>query len=212
MYQLYQFFISDLNLPYTIALTIVFGVAMLEGLALLVGASLMSLLDDLVDINIDTDAEVSSGGLTSLLGWLCLNKLPLLVWLVLLLTSFALGGLIYNYIMVITVNLDILFWLSKPVALITALLSTHYLGEKIAKIIPKNESSATSTSEFAGRVATITLGKASIGNAAQAVLIDDYQQKHYVMVEPEQADQTFLQGSSVVLLEKKATSWTAASL
>ncbi|TRX58087.1 DUF1449 family protein [Thalassomonas sp. M1454] len=185
---------------------------MLEGLALLIGASLMSLLDDLVDIDIDTQANISNGGLTSLLGWLCLNKLPLLVWLVLLLTSFALGGLIYNYIVITTIQFEFLFWLSKPVALITALISTHYLGARIAKVIPKNESSATSTTEFAGRVATITLGKASSGNAAQAVLIDDYQQKHYVMVEPEQKTQEFPQGTDVVLLEKKASSWIAASL
>ncbi|KGJ88041.1 YqiJ family protein [Thalassotalea sp. ND16A] len=205
-----EFFLSDLNITYTIALAIVFGLALLEGIALLIGASVMSMLDDLVDI--DIDADVTPGGLTALLGWLCLNRLPMLVWLVLILISFAITGLVYNYCIVTTLNIAVLLWLSKPVALIGAMLLSHYLGDAIAKIVPKNESSAVSTDTFIGKVATITLGKATKGSAAEAVLKDEFNQKHYVMVEPDDEHSSFTQGASVVLMEKTANSWLAAKL
>lgn len=208
--KLIEFFLSDLNIIYSVSLAIVFGLALLEGVALLIGASVMSILDDLIDIDVDT--EVSTNGLTSLLGWLCLNKLPMLVWLILILTSFSISGLVYNYTVANTLNLTVLFWFSKPIAVFGALMLTHYFGNAIAKIIPKNESSAVTTDSFAGKVATITLGKASKGNAAEAVLKDEYNQKHYVMVEPEDEMSCFNQGTAVVLMEKTANCWIAAEI
>ncbi|MDN3652508.1 DUF1449 family protein [Thalassotalea ponticola] len=205
-----DFLLSDINFAYLVALVIVLGLSLLEGLALLIGTSVVSLFDDMVDIDVDTD--VTSGGITSLLGWLCLNKLPMLVWLVLMLTSFALIGIVYNYVIALSVDLAPLYWLSKPIALLGAGYATHILGSAIAKLIPKNQSSAVSSQGFGGKIATITIGKASQGNAAQAVLQDEYNQKHYVMVEPDQADQEFHQGVSVVLLEKHANIWLAAKL
>ncbi|WP_371187493.1 OB-fold-containig protein [Thalassotalea maritima] len=207
-----DFILSDLNFVYNVALAIVVGLSLLEGLALLIGASIMSLLDDMVDLNLDVDADVTTGGLTSVLGWLCLHKLPLLVWLVIMLTSFALCGLTYNYIIASSLNIDVLYWLSKPFALLGAGFCCHYFGEAIAKIVPKNESSAVSVDGFVGKVATITIGKASKGNAAQAVLQDEFNQKHYVMVEPEQTQHTFPQGTTVVLLHKQANIWLASEL
>lgn len=63
-----------------------------------------------------------------------------------------------------------------------------------------------------GKVATITIGKASKGNAAQAMFKDDYNQKHYVMVEPEDENMFFSQGTTVVLMEKTANSWLAVEI
>ncbi|WP_394172997.1 YqiJ family protein [Thalassotalea litorea] len=209
---MFGFLLNDVNFAFTVALTIVFGLALLEGLALVIGSSVMTLLDDLTgfDVDADVDADISSGGLTSVLGWLCLDRLPLLVWLILMLTSFGLTGLIYNYVVLSSLNAEFLFWFAKPVALFSALIITHTCGEAIAKIVPKNESSAVSVNAFSGKVAIITLGKARKGNAAQASLIDEFNQKHYVMVEPDNDDQEFLQGTQVVLIEKTDSSWIAA--
>lgn len=207
-----DFLLNDLNIVFTISLLIVAGLALLEGVAVLIGASVIGMLDDFIDVDLSTDANVPQGGLSSLLGWLCLNRLPMLVWLILLLTGFALSGLIYNFLLVTNLNIELLFWFSKPVALIGSLYFTHFLGNIIAKIIPKNETSAVSSAGFSGKVATITVGKASIGNAAQAVLKDEFNQKHYVMVEPDNEQDIFPQGMDVVLIEKANTSWIAAKL
>ena len=207
-----NFLLSDINFAFTVCLFIVAGLALLEGVAVLVGASIMSMLDDMIDIDIDVDSDVSSSGLTSFLGWLCLNKLPMLVWLVLILTSFALTGISYNYFVVSQFNFEFLTWLSKPVALFGACVLTHYFGDAIAKVMPKNESSAVSAEGFAGKLATITIGTASKGNAAEAMLKDEFNQKHYVMVEPDNHDQQFQQGTTVVLMEKAANVWLADKL
>ncbi|WP_171022312.1 OB-fold-containig protein [Thalassotalea litorea] len=209
---MFDFLLNDVNFAFTVALTIVFGLALLEGVALVIGSSVMTLLDDLTgfDVDADMDADVSSGGLSSLLGWLCLDRLPLLVWLILILTSFGLSGLIYNYVVLSSFNVEILYWLAKPTALFCALIITHTCGDIIAKIVPKNESSAVSVSGFSGKVATITVGKARKGSAAQASLVDEFNQKHYVMVEPGDEQQEFLQGTKVVLLEKVESGWIAA--
>ncbi|MEL6964311.1 MAG: OB-fold-containig protein, partial [Pseudomonadota bacterium] len=55
---------------------------------------------------------------------------------------------------------------------------------------------------FVGRVATITLGSARLGQPAQAKLQDQHGQTHYVMVEPDRQDITFEQGSRVLLVAR----------
>lgn len=196
------FFVADFNLPYSLALAAVLALALIEGIGLLMGLSLVSLFDDLMPIELDLNTSLPSG-LTAFLGWLYLHQLPLLVWLLLLLSSFSVIGLTLNYI----INLPLI--VSLPITLLLAMFVSRFLGKQIAQIIPKNESSASSCASFAGKLATITIGKASKGNAAEAVLHDDFNQKHYVMVEPEQEQQVFEQGTQVVLIEKQQNSWIA---
>lgn len=207
-----DFLLNDLNIVFTISLLIVAGIALLEGVAVLIGVSVMGMLDDLIDIDLSAEADVSQSGLTSLLGWLCLNRLPMLVWLILLLTGFAISGISYNFLLTNNLNIELLYWFRMPIAVIGSLYFTHFMGTIIANIIPKNETSAVSSTGFSGKVATITMGKASVGNAAQAVLKDEFNQKHYVMVEPENKQDIFPQGMNVVLIEKTNTSWIAVKL
>ncbi|NTS77258.1 YqiJ family protein [Catenovulum sp. SM1970] len=198
-----EFLLADLNLPYSTALAIVLALSFMEGLGVLIGLSLMSFLDNLLDIDIDADAEVSTGGITAFLGWLCLDRLPFLVWLILFLTSFSLIGFSINQWHPLSLNLSV------PIALALATLITKILGQKIAKWIPKNETTAASVNDFKGKLATITVGKATKGNAAEAVLKDDFNQKHYVMVEPDHNEHSFEQGHQVVLIEKQQHCWIA---
>ncbi|WP_026339261.1 OB-fold-containig protein [Psychromonas ossibalaenae] len=199
------FFLADFNLPYSSALAIVLGLAFIEGAGLIIGLSLGSLLDDLLpmDLDINADPNLPAGGLTAVLGWLYLKQLPFLVWLLLFLSGFGIAGLTLNFI----INLPL--FLSLPFALLAAVFISRLLGRQIARIIPKNESSALSNTSFSGKLATITIGRASKGNAAEAVLHDEFNQKHYVMVEPEQESLVFEQGTQVVLIEKLKSSWTA---
>lgn len=200
---MFAFFVADFNLIYSLTLALVLGLAVIEGIGLLLGLSLANLLDDILPLDLDLDIEVPSGGVTAILGWLYLNRLPFLIWLVLLLSSFGIFGLSLNYITpqpLLT---------SLPITLVAALFITRYLSKIIVKIIPKNESSALSVTSFSGKVATITIGRASKGNAAEAVFHDEFKQKHYVLVEPEADDEIFEQGCKVLLIEKQAKSWLA---
>ncbi|PKF60870.1 hypothetical protein CW745_13430 [Psychromonas sp. psych-6C06] len=197
------FFSADFNLLYSCSLLFVICIALLEGVGLLVGLSIASALDDIIPIDLDIDTELPSGGLNALIGWLYLHRLPFLVWLLLFLTSFGIAGLSINYLIALP------SLISFPIVLIIALFSCRILGKKIAIIMPKNETSAISSHSFAGKIATITIGKARKGSAAEAVLQDEFNQKHYLLVEPEEANQEFTQGTQVVLIEKLSRSWIA---
>ena len=93
-----DFVLADYNLLFTCSICFVFILAFIEGLGLLIGFSLMNALDQLTPIDLNTEIDLTEGGLTALLGWLCLNRLPLLIWLVILLTSFGLFGYCLNYL------------------------------------------------------------------------------------------------------------------
>ncbi|GLS90553.1 hypothetical protein GCM10007916_16200 [Psychromonas marina] len=179
------------------------GLALLEGIGLVIGLSMASAFDDMFSFDIDVDATLPSGGLSGVLGWLYLSRLPVLVWLILFLTSFGIAGLSINFIVILPTLL------SFPIALIIAIFSCRILGGKIATIMPTNESSAISSDSFTGKIATITVGKARKGSAAEAVLHDDFHQKHYLMVEPEVQGQEFMQGTQVILIKKLSRSWLA---
>ena len=208
---MFDFFVADINFPFLVALGIVVLLSLVEGLGLLIGLSLMNLLDQLfpVDIDIDVDADVSAGGLTSVLGWLCLNRLPLLIWLVLFLTAFAVVGLMFHYLL-LSFGLPIgPVALSLVVALVGGTWLTRLFGARLATILPKNESTAVSQHSFSGQFAHITLGNAETGKPAEALLKDPHGQQHYVMVEPADPDTVLSQGSRVLLLEKNDRAFAA---
>jgi hypothetical protein len=186
---------------------------MLEGVGMLIGLSMINLLDHIspidLDIDIDTDAELSMGGLTPLLGWLCLNRLPLLIWLVLFLTSFGITGYTLNYILLSSFTIHLHEFILYGFSLFLSLYTTHFIGVPLSRLLPKNESSSISNNSFNGIVATITIGTAKQDSPAEASLTDSYKQKHYVMVIPDSAHEEFSQGQQVVLVEKQDTVWLA---
>lgn len=205
-----EFLLLTENSTYLTALMIVLGLGVIEGVGLLIGLSAMSVLDDLFNFDVDTDATVNmEGGATALLGWLCLDKLPVLVWLVLVLTSFGLSGLTLNFVSGLTLGGFIPSLIGIPVAITSAALITSRFGRVLAKVMPKNESSAITQDSFTGRLAMITVGTAKVGQPAEAVFKDNYEQKHYVMVEPLREEESFNQGEQVVLMDKGETFWTA---
>ncbi|WP_372871931.1 OB-fold-containig protein [Shewanella sp.] len=202
------FFFSDANLPFSIVLTVILLLGIIEALALVTGLSLMGLLKDL-DMA-DVDADVAGGGLTGLLGWLCLNRLPLLIWLVLAMTCFVIAGFSLNFLFSGVLGYFLPGWMSVPLALLLAAFGCRYLGSPLAQLLPKNETSAVSIDDLSGCIATITLGRAVKGNPSEALVRDRYKQKHYVLVEPDEVESEFTQGTQVVLLRREGRVWAAS--
>ncbi|MBE8167296.1 MAG: YqiJ family protein [Shewanella sp.] len=207
-----DFVLAHQNWPFTLAFILVIGLGLFELISMLVGLSLLSALDDLLPIDINADTSTGVDGVTGILGWLCLGRLPLLIWLVLVLTSFAITGLTINYL-----SLCFMFhYFPEPYALVAAtvltLFSCRYLGAALARKLPKNESSAINHDELAGSVGTITVGRATQTNPAEAVIKDAFTQKHYVRVVPNTAEEHFEQGTKIVLLRRENNIWFAARL
>lgn len=142
-------------------------------------------------------------------GWLCLNRLPLLIWFVLALTSFAVTGYLTNFISLSVAGMLLPQLFTLPIAIVGSAFACRYLGRVLAEHLPKNESTAISLDDLSGYVGTITLGCAMKGMPSEAVVRDKHQQKHYVLVEPEISGVEFASGTQVVLLRREGRVWSA---
>ncbi|AQS37745.1 Protein of unknown function (DUF1449) [Shewanella psychrophila] len=209
-----DFLLTQANLPFTLSLAFVFLLGAFEAFSLCIGYSLVGALDDWApsDVDIDSDVDGLGGGsgLTGIAGWLCLDRLPLLIWFVLVLVSFSITGYISNYISLAISHELLPQSATLPIALFFTAFSCRYIGVLVARILPKNESSAVSIDVLLGSVGTVTIGCAIKGNPSEALVKDQYQQKHYVLVEPELPGIEFNPGTQVVLLRREGTVWSAA--
>ncbi|EDM65968.1 MAG: DUF1449 family protein [Moritella sp.] len=206
---MFTFLLADMNLLYTLAIIIVLLFLFLELLGLIVGISLLDLLDNISPIDANSSLPITDGGVSNLLDWLCLKKLPMLVWLIIALTHFAIIGYSINYAVLTSLEWQLQLIFILPTTVFFTLIMTYFVGSALAKIIPNNETTAVSTSTFIGKAAKITIGTASSGNPAEALLIDDFNQKHYIMVEPEFEKEYLPQGTEVVIVDKLNGTWLA---
>lgn len=199
------------NLPFAAALLLLLAIGVLEGVLLFFGAGFASVLESLVP-QVDLDGPPSptgEGALSRLLGWLHIGRVPVLILLVVFLAAFGLIGLLMQGILHGVTGLLLPAWLAVAPAFLLSLPVVRVAGHGIAMIIPKDETEAVTESSFVGRVAVITLGTARQGGPAQAKLKDIHGYTHYVMVEPEAADETFATGTAVLLVSQQGAVFRA---
>jgi hypothetical protein len=198
------------NWPFIVALGVMLGLALLETLILLTGGSLFGFVDDLLPDSLDGDVAVegdvsadgSSGMLEQVLGWFAIGRVPFLVALIALLTSFGLIGLALQGGLRLVTGYVLPGSVAAIPALIGAAFTTRWLALRLARIIPKEETTAVSRDSFIGRIAMVTLGSAKAGEPTQARLTDTHGQTHYVMVEPDRAADILAEGERVLLVSR----------
>ena len=202
--------------PFSIALGVMLLIAITEAMGTVFGISPSGLVDQMVpdmdvDVDVDLDADVDadasaepSGFLSGLLGWLCIGKVPVLVLLVAFLTAFGISGMVLQSIAKSALGFHLPAVLAVCFTLFVALPPTRWFALGLSKIMPKEESEAVSTTSFIGKVATITRGIARKGVPAEAKLRDVHGQMHYVLVEPDVADEEFPLGSEVLLTNQSS--------
>lgn len=212
--------------PFTIALAIMLGIAALEGVLTLVGLGLFQMLDSLipdfdldadVDVEIDTDpsAEAPDTGaagssfLMETLGWLCIGRVPFLVLTVIFLTIFGLTGWIVQIAAHNLTATGLPVWMAVVAALISMVLLGRTIAAAIARVMPKDETEAVSRDSFVGESVTVTIGTARSGAPAQAKLQDRYGKTHYVMIEPENPDETIPAGGSALITARRDSIYLA---
>jgi hypothetical protein len=210
-----EFLSASENLPFTVALGVVAGLAAIETLGLLVGFAFSSSLDSAlgvdvdpgvdVDVDLDVGADVDAGGDAagchplSVLGF---GKVPTFIVLLLLTSLFGIGGLLVQGVSQQAMGSLLNPWLASLLALTVALPLVGVSSRLLAHLMLRDETQAVSEDTFVGKTATITLGKSARGHAAQARLVDEFGQTHYVLVEPLRADDQYLAGDEVLLVER----------
>jgi hypothetical protein len=86
------------------------------------------------------------------------------------------------------------------VAFVAGVGGIRLLGTALGKVIPKDETTAVADASLVGRIGTVVIGTARVGRPAEARVRDEHGATQYVMVEPEEPDQTFASGESVLLV------------
>lgn len=189
-------FAAPQNLPFGIGFALIVGIALLEGVGMLISMSPSNFLDELLP---DIDAD---SGLDRVLGWLHLGKVPALVLLLLFLSGYTVFGYSLQVVANGLLGGYLPAWLAGLLAVPAGMATVRGLGSLIAHIIPRDETSAVSEQSLVGRVGVIVGGGARRGLAAQARVKDSHGRSHYLMVEPDLDDEVFNEGTQVLIVRK----------
>ena len=225
-----QFFAAESE-PFAVALTIMVLLGFIEGMGMVLGLGVSEFIDGFlpdfdvdagVDADLDADIEGGLGGhavevgpvdqigpFTRMLSWLRVGRVPILILAVIFLLAFGLGGLILQTIVAGVFGRGLPSLIAVIPAFFFGIGSMNVLGGLAEKVIPRDETSAVSQDTFVGRVATITLGTARQGSSAEARLRDQYQQAHYVMLEPDVEGEELHQGEEVLIVRKEGSTYRA---
>lgn len=206
------------NFPFAVALVLMAGIGVLEVIGAMFGGGLSSALEDLLpdasppapldvdapdlDADVDGTALETPGLVTRVLGWLHVGRVPLLVLLVVFLFLFGMGGLVLQELVAGVAGRMLPAWIAGPVVFAGVLPAVRATGGFLARVMPKDETSAVSTRTFIGRVAVVITGTAGRGAPAQAKLHDQHGQVHYLLVEPDADGDTFETGTAVLLVSQ----------
>jgi len=193
-----QLFTAPQTLPFGVAVVLMTAIALLEGLGLLVAASPSALIDHVLP-GVDADA---AQGLDRLLGWLHLGRVPALVLLLLFLLGYALSGYALQAVALQVKGGLLSAWTAGLLAVPPALALVRALGKPIARLVPRDESSAVSEQSLIGRTGTVSAGSARRGLAAQARVADSFGRIHHLLVEPEREADVFDEGTPVLIVGK----------
>ena len=199
-----EFLLTDANLPFTLALGLMLGIALLEGLGLLAGFDISRSLDDLL---FDAEFEVEMGesevpGGLAFLAWLHIGIVPMLVLLVVFLTAFGCMGLVVQSSALRGLGHPLAPTWASSLALLASIPILRIVGNGLKKLF-QDQTRAVSQDAFVGTTGTIVIGTAQSGQPAQARLQDELGQSHYVMVEPTTPAEVFETGTEVLLVERQ---------
>ncbi len=219
------FLTASQNMPFTVALAVMFGIAILEGITTFLGAALSNVIDALLpempDADVAADAELDSGvdgaetqapnALSRVLGWLRIGQVPVLMLIVIFLSGFGLIGL---GLQSLTQNTLGFLWpgaIASIAAFALSLPLVRIFGGVLGRIMPQDETEAVSVDTLVGRIATITIGSARAGRPAEARVRDIHGTTHYVMVEPDNPNESIDAGSNVLLVKREGSVFKAIS-
>ena len=163
--------------PFWVALMVVAGLGLVELVSVLLGASASGLLDD--GIGHHGPGESEAGLLGGWMSWLNAGGVPILVLAVILLSAFAVFGFAIQGVAA-TFLRPLPSFLAGPMALVPAVPTTRWLSRGLARIIPRDETSALSQEEFIGLVGTVSLGPLDQGPAGTVRVKDRHDNVHFL--------------------------------
>ncbi len=212
---LLEFLFHSNNYLFTAAIILMLFIAILEGVLAFLGAGISDMIESFIpDISTDFDIDGAQNAfaLSKFFAWIRIKQVPILMLLIIFLTSFGLVGL---FIQLLLLKFTSIFWSVWIVSIPTIFCSVFLLriiGGFVSFILPKDESSSISKDELIGYIATITLGSAKKNSPAEARTKDKHGQTHYFMIEPDMDEIEFSQGDRVLILGKIKSHFFATNI
>ncbi|WP_299884665.1 OB-fold-containig protein [uncultured Ruegeria sp.] len=226
---MFDFLLEGAFAPFTLALALLFGLLAVELIALVLGGSLLAgegeidldMVDapdlDIGDLGLDIDPDVDLGDFelaevesdvpdTSAAGpmaWLGVGKIPIMIWLVVLLAGFGLSGIGLQLALRDVLGFDLPPWVAVIPAGAFGLWFARGFGGVFARLLPKTETEAMSERMLARRRGVITQGTASRGRPAEVRVMDRFGNTHYLRAEPLQDKDALDQGTDVLVLRDR---------
>lgn len=205
-----EFWLASENVFFTIGLLFMILLVFLQVIG--IGDLLGDADIEIPDADFDGDISGISGsigdGLLSLFGF---GKVPMMILLMLLFGFFGMIGLSGQMAALNIMGSLITPFIAVPAAAILAFPLTGAAARPLAKILPRDETTAISRDLLIGRFATIELGKAQTGSPARAKVKDTHGHHHFIMVEPDNAGQILQQGEEILLVRRDGENFRAIS-
>ena len=209
--------------PFTVALAILFGLLTLEVVLALLGGTLLGLGADAdVDLELDLEADVDIADLGieaealdaeaptagedigfGPLTWLGLGKVPVLIWLAAVLMAFGISGLALQEVVARIFGAPMPPTLASIPAAVAGLWFARSFGSVFARLLPKTETSATSSRHLGRRIGTVTQGTSRRGSPSEVKVTDRFGNTHYLRAEPLRDQDVIEQGTRVVVLRDR---------
>lgn len=193
---MFEFLGAGQNLAFVIALGTMFLIGLVEVVGL--GSSALG-----QDIDFDGDGDW--------LAWLGFGRLPLLMLLVVFLACFGVIGLVGQQLALSSLGSLLPIWIAVPAATVAALPTTGGAARLLARVMPRDETTAIDVDQLIGLHAEIIVGTASEGSPAKARVRDFHGQTHYVMAEPDTPGARFVAGSEILLVRRDGHVFRAIS-
>ncbi len=213
-----DFFLAPQNGPFTVAAVITLVIAIVQFLSLLLGLGVTEALDELMpdlDADVDADADIDAdldlgepGILEQLFGWLNAGRVPMLVLLIILLTSFAGTGYVVQAFATGFIGL-LPSILVGPLAFAAALPTTRGASRVLGRVLPKDETYAITPEDLVGEIATVTLGPVERETAGKAKVMDAHGNLHFVRVRSARPDASFDIGAEILLVRREGSVFEA---
>ena len=205
-----EWFTAPGSPPFTASLLLMFGLALVEVVALVAGLSVHEAIDDLVTSGAGLEpaapgpdgvsAAEASSFVGRVLAWFYFGRVPALVILIVFLTVFGLAGLVLQGFLRDALGAALPAALAVPLVGVASLPAVRWLSGGLARVLPRDETSAVDPWTFIGATAEVVgPGRATVGVPVQARLVDPFGTEHYLLVEPIEAGAAFEPGALVRL-------------
>jgi hypothetical protein len=230
---MFDLYLTDGYVPFTISLALLFGLLALELVLALLGGTLLGLgadadvdldLDvdapDLADLDIDfgdadphlfdfaepeADVEAPSGATTATgpAAWLGIGKMPVLIWIAALLLAFGISGVVLQGAAGAILGTALPWPLAVFPAALAGIWFARTFGAVFARLLPKTESTATSENHLGRRMGVVTQGVARRGAPSEVKVTDRHGNTHYLRGEPLKDEDEIPAGTRVLVLRHR---------